>query len=435
MRALLIATYEMGRQPFGLASPAAWLRRAGWEIECADVSRNPLTTEALGQADWIGFYLPMHTATRLALQLLPRVKQAAPGTRLCAFGLYAPIHGDTLRAAGIDAVLGPEFESELVDFARAHSPAQPATVLPRLRFAVPDRSGLPSLDQYACLEMPDGTARVSGYTEASRGCKHRCRHCPIVPVYNGQFRIVDAATVAADIRQQVECGAEHISFGDPDFLNGPRHALRVIEALHAEHPRLSFDVTIKVEHLLRHAALLPRLRECGCVLITTAVESFDDTVLAKLDKGHTEQDFLEALALTRRLGLALNPTFVAFTPWTTPRSFAHWGETIAALDLIEQVAPVQYGIRLLIPAGSRLLELGDAADWLGPYDPSGLSYEWRFNDPASEELCRRVQAVVAAGSRAKLSRRQIFADVFRRTAPDPAPQRATIPYLNEPWFC
>jgi radical SAM superfamily enzyme YgiQ (UPF0313 family) len=432
---LLIATYEMGRQPFGLASPAAWLRRAGIEVECADVSRAPLTAAALAQADTIGFYLPMHTATRLALQLLPRVRQAAPSARLCAFGLYAPIHADTLRAAGVNAVLGPEFESELVDFARAQLHAQPSTALPRLQFTLPDRSGLPPLEQYARLEMPDGGARISGYTEASRGCKHRCRHCPIVPVYNGQFRIVDAETVLADVRQQVERGAEHISFGDPDFLNGPRHALRVVEALHAEHTQLSFDVTIKVEHLLRHAALLPRLRECGCVLITTAVESFDDAVLAKLDKGHTQQDFLEVLALTRRLGLALNPTFVAFTPWTTPASFAHWGETIAAIDLIEHVAPVQYGIRLLIPAGSRLLELDDSAEWLGEYDPAGLSYAWKFNDAATEELCQRVQPAVAAGSRANHSRRQIFADVFHRTAPDPAPQRATIPYLNEPWFC
>ena len=33
MRALLISTYELGHQPFGLASPAAWLRRDDVEVQ------------------------------------------------------------------------------------------------------------------------------------------------------------------------------------------------------------------------------------------------------------------------------------------------------------------------------------------------------------------------------------------------------------------
>ena len=39
VRVALISTYEMGRQPFGLASPAAWLRRAGAQVTALDLSR------------------------------------------------------------------------------------------------------------------------------------------------------------------------------------------------------------------------------------------------------------------------------------------------------------------------------------------------------------------------------------------------------------
>lgn len=434
MRALLIGTYEMGRQPFGLASPAAWLRRAGWEVACADVSRQQLDASAVAAADLIGLYLPMHTATRLALALLPRLRTLAPHARIVAFGLYAPMNVGLLRAAGVNTVLGPEFEADL-----AAGATQPTPDLPHLAFAAPDRRALPPLSHYAHLHLPSGERRITGYTEASRGCKHHCRHCPIVPIYQGRFRIVPPDVVLADIRQQVAAGAQHITFGDPDFLNGPTHALRIIDALHREFPTLSFDATIKVEHLLQHAALLPRLRDAGCALITTAVESFDDAILAQLDKGHTAADFFRALALTRNLDLPLNPTFVSFTPWTTPASFRAMLAALAAHDLVGQVAPVQFGIRLLIPQGSRMLDLPDAAQWLGAFDPAALSYRWRPLDPAADALCSAVQDAVARAAKAKRSRDEVFAELAGLVGgvhlPAAAPVRATIPYLDEPWFC
>ncbi|MGH9414892.1 MAG: CUAEP/CCAEP-tail radical SAM (seleno)protein [Terriglobales bacterium] len=434
MRALLIGTYEMGRQPFGLASPAAWLRRAGWEVLCIDTSRQEMDDAAVGAADLIGLYLPMHTATRLALTLLPRLRALAPKARICAFGLYAPMNAALLRAAGADTILGPEFEADLV----AGVPGS-GTGIPRLQFTVPDRRGLPPLSAYAHLHLPSGEHRITGYTEASRGCKHQCRHCPIVPIYGGQFRIVAPDVVLADIRQQVEAGAEHITFGDPDFFNGPTHAMRIVEALHRDFPALSFDVTIKVEHLLHHSALLPRLRAAGCALITTAVESFDDAVLAKLDKGHTAADFFRALDLTRRESLPLNPTFVSFTPWTTVTSFRAMFEALVEHELVHQIASVQFGIRLLIPEGSRILELPDAPQWLGAFDAEALSYRWRAPEPEAGELCTRVQALVAQAAKARSTREETLAAVAGLTGgvrlPAPAAPRATIPYLDEPWFC
>src|SRR5204863_197754 len=114
--------------------------------------------------------------------------------------------------------------------------------LPRLQFLVPDRRGLPPLDRYATLQRSDGTRALVGYTEATRGCRHLCRHCPVVPMYGGQFRIVQPDVVLADIAAQVGAGAKHITFGDPDFLNGPTHARRIVRALHAAHPTITFDV-------------------------------------------------------------------------------------------------------------------------------------------------------------------------------------------------
>jgi hypothetical protein len=434
----------MGRQPFGLASPAAWLRAAGWEVGCVDVAKDKLSDTMVAGADLVGFHLPMHTATRLAAPLVRRVRSLSPSARLCAYGLYAPLNADWLRSLGVDAVFGGEFEEALVAFAQGGTPATAAASegrLPRMHFLVPDRRGLPPLSRYATLRMPDGSRRVVGYTEATRGCKHLCRHCPVVPVYNGQFRVVQASVVLADIEAQISAGAGHITFGDPDFLNGPAHALQVVEALHRRHPRVSYDVTIKIEHLLKHRDLLPRLPGTGCAFVTSAVESVDDRVLALLEKGHTRQDFVEAVRICRAAGLTLIPTFVAFHPWLTLHGYCDLLDTIEDLDLIDHVAPIQLAIRLLVTQGSRLLA-GSSDLQVGPFDPATLTFRWAHADPRVDCLQQEVSAIV--GARLNADRRIVFDEISRlarqragRAAGDtrPARHRATVPYLNEPWYC
>ena len=317
MPVLLISTYDLGRQPFGLASPAAWLRRAGIETDCVDVSREPLTDDTIRRASLIAFYLPMHTATRLATPAIERVRATNPAATLAAYGLYAPLNASWLRDRGVSQILGPEAEEELVRIASQSPIPDPQSPIPRLAFIQPDRTTLPPLQRYAALQMPDGSRRVAGATEATRGCKHLCRHCPIVPVYKGAFRVIPVETVLDDARALVAGGAQHISFGDPDFFNGPTHARRVVERLAEACPGVTYDVTIKIEHLLKHADMLPLLRDTGCLFVTSAVESIDPLVLTHLRKGHTREDFVRALALSRQAGVRLTPTFVPFTPWTT----------------------------------------------------------------------------------------------------------------------
>ena len=462
MRAVLISTFDLGRQPFGLASPAAWLRREGVDVRSLDLAKEKLDPEALRSADLVAFHLPMHTATRLAAPVIKNARAMNPSARICAYGLYAPLNAAFLRSLGVDDVLGGEFEADLTAIARdvacrtaggrsAGLEARPtadlkvhttSATLPRLLFLVPDRSGLPGLANYATLQFGDGTRRIVGYTEASRGCRHLCRHCPVVPIYNGQFRVVQADVVLADVAAQVAAGAEHITFGDPDFFNGPTHALRIVEALHAAHPALTYDVTIKVEHRLQHRELISRLRETGCLFVTSAVESLDDRVLALLEKGHTRRDFFEAAALCRAAGLTIVPTFVAFHPWLSLEGYCDLLDVLADLDLVGHVAPIQLAIRLLIPEGSRLLELEEVRRLVSAFDSRTLTYRWSHPDPRVDRLHEEVASTV--GAHLTCDRRALFDEIcgfayqragLGRPAPHPVRDRATVPYLNEPWYC
>jgi radical SAM superfamily enzyme YgiQ (UPF0313 family) len=419
-------------------------------VSCLDLSLQKLEPEILKGAGMVAIYVGMHTATRIAIEALPRIKQLAPKAHLCVYGLYAPMNEALLRGLGVSTVLGGELEPALLSLCqriRANGTAmpqsEPVTSLCKVRFEVPDRSGLPKLSRYAHLVLPDGSTRVAGFAEGSRGCKHLCRHCPVVPVYQGKFRIVPPDVVIEDIRQQVSEGATHISFGDPDFFNGPTHGLRLARALHEAFPEVTFDATIKIQHLIDHAELLPELRASGCLFITSAVEAVDDDILRLLDKHHTSRDFDRAVALTREAGIALAPTFVAFTPWTTLDGYIALLERLVELRLVESVPPVQLTIRLLVPEGSWLLKLPGFREKLMAFDPGLLGYPWRHSEPRVDRLQQELQALVARAEKEKLPRREVFAAIWRvaheaagRTAANFAGNLGSpIPRLSEPWYC
>jgi len=472
MKIVLISTYELGRQPFGLVSPAAWLRRRGHAVTCFDLTRQGLDSGAVREAELIAIYLPMHTATRLACKLIPSLLAQNPGVHVCCYGLYAPMNAEYLRSLGVGTILGGEFEGELVRLAerlsaeRAKAPSpqildavpswgaacctptvtsqmEPMISLERLQFEVPDRAGLAPIAKYAHLVVPGDGYRVVGSTEASRGCKHLCRHCPIVPVYNGVFRIVERDVVLADVRQQVAAGAQHISFGDPDFFNGIRHAMELVEAFHSEFPGVTYDVTIKIEHLRKHEQHLARLRDTGCLFVISAVESVDDGILERLDKRHTREDFLYVARKFGEMGMTLHPTFVPFTPWTSLEGYLDLLRVLAAEELIENVAPIQLGIRLLIPEGSRLLELEDLRSGVGAFDAESLVYPWRNADGRVDLLSETVQSIAAEADRKKESRALAFSRIWEAAhlaAGIDAPELRVkegreVPFLSEPWYC
>jgi Radical SAM superfamily/B12 binding domain len=427
MRVLLVSTYELGHQPLHVASPAAALHAAGHEVRCLDISVDPWDPSAVEWADRVAFSVPMHTAMRLAIRAAEAVKAARPDMPVCFYGLYAPVSRDLTLGRLADRVIAGEYEPGLVAWAGGAS-GGPEIDLGRGRFAVPARDLLPALDRYARLAV-DGEERLVGYVEASHGCVHMCRHCPVPTVYDGRIRIVGADTVIGDVEQLVAAGARHITFGDPDFLNGRKHSLAVVRAMHERFPELTFDCTVKVEHILEFPQVWPELARCGCLFVVSALESVNDEILARLDKGHTTRDAAHAIALLREHGIELRPSFLPFTPWTTPDDMKDLVRFVAEHDLVANVDPVQYAIRLLLPEGSLLLDHPDMTPHLGPYDPERLSWTWTSADPAVDELQAQLAVLAEDGS---LTYGRICSELGVEADAGPVEER---PRLTEPWFC
>ena len=424
MRVLLVSTYELGHQPLHIAAPAGALRRRGHDVRCLDLAVEDWDPALIDDVDAVAVSVTMHTATRLALQVAEAVGARVP---TCAYGLYAPA-----AASAFDRAIAGEYEDALVEWVE-HLGSGLTVHLGRGSAGLPARDLLPPLERYAKLAV-GGEEHLVGAVEASHGCASSCRHCPVPVVYDGRIRIVGEAAVLDDVAQLVALGARHVTFADPDFLNGVHHSMRVVRAMHERWPDLTFDVTTKIELLLRHRGVIGELASLGCLFVTTALECVDDDVLALLDKGHTAADAAEAVALLRDAGIEPRPSLLPFTPWTTLDSLVALVDFVADNDLAANVEPVHWSIRLLVPPGSLLLGRHDFDD----YDPGLLAHGW--TSPL-DDLQARIAALVeaAADEPAVETFRRVAAEIRADAglAPELGPLDPGLgrPRLTEAWFC
>ncbi len=456
---LLVSCYELGHQPFHLASLYAMLQQAGYAPAAVDTAVDTLTEEAMSRAQLVAISVPMHTALRLGQRIALRVRSINPSAHICFYGLYAFLNADYLLHDTIDSAIGGEYESPFLDLVAALEKGKIGIIpgvtthqfnsdpwIKRTPYIVPTRQHLPSPERYAHLET-NGTMRLAGYTETTRGCKHTCLHCPITPVYNGHFFAIPTEIVLADIRAQLEQGVRHITFGDPDFFNGPKHAIRITRALHDEFPGVTFDATIKIEHLLKHQHLLPELKSLGCAFIVSAVESLNDNVLRNLNKGHTAVDVAEAFDLMEQVGIPLRPSLMPFSPWETLESYITLLNFFEDRRLIEQIDPVHFSIRLLIPPGSALLASPDSKLWLRELDAAAFTYKWQHPDPRLDTLHQKVASLTEEADLAKSNTIETFFHIKALTlsiigkdlhVPEAVEHYGTpraLPHLTESWFC
>ena len=442
MNVLLLSSYELGRQPVHIASPAASLKQAGHDIRAVDTSLDELQTDDLDWAEAVAISVPMHTAKRIGDDLTVEISSYSKDLPVAHYGLYAGV-GDEDGSRLVDAVFEGEYEPGLIRWVSdlQNGNFVSARHTGRSEFVVPDRSVLPSLDRYAHLEYK-GESIVVGAVEASHGCRHRCRHCPIPVVYDGRMRVVPQDVVLGDIDRLVSFGARHITFGDPDFLNAPAHSVSILEQAHSSHPDITFDATVKVEHILRHIDLWPRLAEQNLLFVVSAFESVDEATLDILDKGHTVDDMVLATETLRDSGIHVRPTWLPFVPWTKPHHVASLLRFITDNDLVSATDPVQLAIKLLIPEGSLLEDHPAVTPHLIRYDAEALTWQWSFAEPDVAVLHKELSAIAADASECGQEATPTLQAIWKTTAArldleiGALPQNGVdTPRLTESWFC
>ena len=196
-------------------------------------------------------------------------------------------------------------------------------------------------------------------------------HSVLAPFFS-EKKIID------DISNQIELGAAHISFNDPDFFNGPKHSLKILEKLNNEFPSVTYDSTIKVEHIIKYKDYFKELNNSNMLFVISAFETTNDLVLEILQKNHTAKDLNEAIEISKLNNIDIRPTWMPFTPWTETSDLHNIIKLIEKFQLRETVDPIQLTIKLLIPKHSLIIHRPEIKKYLGRYDVESFSYSWSY---------------------------------------------------------
>ena len=277
--------------------------------------------------------------------------------------------------------------------------------------------------------------------ETTYGCKHECTHCPVPIEFNGSFKTFGIEKITQDVANQVEAGAKHISFNDPDFFNGPKHALKILELLNTQHPDITYDSTIKVEHILKYPEYFRELKDLNMLFVISAFETTNDLVLEILKKNHTYKDLRDAVEVSIKNNIDIRPTWMPFSPWTEIDDLTNIITLIEDYKLRETVDPIQLTIKLLIPKNSLILNRPEIKEYLLDYDPASFSYSWNYKNTALDNIQNELFTYVLQNESADEYRQYLgLVKILEKhsgkslLSTEKYNQRV-VPKLSETWFC
>ena len=428
MKILLLSFYDLGKQPKIISELYKKLDNGSNQIDIVDYSIEEKNL-TLDNYDVLGIYASMHTASVLAEQYLRDRKLP---NKLFVFGLYANVFSEMFsNFQSIHSFDSDELESLLeVQLNPNYS----------FKHSVPDRTILPSITDYS--HIVDGSNNlIAGSVETTYGCKHECTHCPVPIEFKGMFKTFGTEKIITDVTNQVEEGAKHISFNDPDFFNGPKHALKILQLLNEKHPSITYDSTIKVEHILKYPDYFQELKNLNMLFVISAFETTNDHVLNILQKNHSFNDLNKAVELSLENKIDIRPTWMPFSPWTEQNDLISIIKLIENYKLRETVDPIQLTIKLLVPKNSLILKRPEMKEYLLDYDPSSFSYAWKYKFPNIDNIQNELFTyVLQHESENEYAQYLGLVDILESHTNETLLNserysQRIVPKLSETWFC
>lgn len=401
---VLVSIFEGGYQPLNALTGLAALRRAGHETDFIDAYVEGVDLERLGRYDTVIFPVPLFDSLMSAVQVCNDLERVGSRAERVMFGQYATINAPYLSSRYADHVVTGEWEVPLVSlmdrkrgstepvinvYSRGAEPELPVG-MQKLRgtMARPMREVAPHLSKYPQPHLTRllGEEKIVGGLELTRGCHHKCTYCSVYAAYDGKVVLGDIDLVIEDIDALVDQGMEHLTFIDAEFFNATRRSFEALARIHARHPRLTYDFTTRVDHILDNRDRFREMYDQGVRVITSALEFPKDEVLRQVQKEVTVEDLATAVGIVQRSGIALNPTFIMFNPWVGLEDFARFHDFLVETRMEDVVDPVQYETRLHLYKGSPLLR-NETIRALR-LEEREFNFEWFHPDPRVDELFR-----------------------------------------------
>lgn len=221
------------------------------------------------------------------------------GTKIIVTGDLAVFQKDKILKWKIDGVLLSFVSS---DFKQFMSSKKSEKVLGQEGFNKPKISyPVPIHEIFKGYKNPFSQEFVSIFS--SFGCPSKCSFCH---AWNFGFRLRDLENLCEEIEYVKSLGINHIYFRDATINTNIEHLENLCNILK------KFDVKwncfARPDNLKKD--ILKLMKDAGCILIQFGVESSDDRVLKKIEKGITTKDIEDAFKNCTEVGIDTSAHFI-----------------------------------------------------------------------------------------------------------------------------
>ena len=162
----------------------------------------------------------------------------------------------------------------------------------------------------------------------STWCPYGCSYCPFART---PYRVRDAGDVLRNLGDVRALGLRQVHFADWTFAVDRRQATRLLQGMIAADFGFTWSCNSRVDLMSRE--LMDLMKRAGCDLIEFGVESGNQGILDRYDKGTTIEEIRRAFTWARELEIPTLATFVLGLPGETRASLQQ------TLDLALEIEP------------------------------------------------------------------------------------------------
>ncbi len=126
--------------------------------------------------------------------------------------------------------------------------------------------------------------------QTKRGCPNRCIYCIVPNIEGSTVRLRNPAEIADEMENLAASGIKRIFLADSEFNYPIEHAMACCEEFIARRmaDKLTWQAYASPGHF--NADLARRMKEAGCDLLITTLDSGDDAILERLGKPFRRED-------------------------------------------------------------------------------------------------------------------------------------------------
>ena len=212
------------------------------------------------------------------------------------------------------------------------------------------------------------------------GCPFRCRFC-IMSNLGFKFRSVE--NVIAELKHIKSLGINEIYFDDQTFGVNRIRAKELCNAMLANDLQMKWSCFSRVD--LMDEEVLLEMKNAGCHTIMFGVESSNEEILRKYEKGFTIAQVEKTFALCRKLGIRTLATFMLGFPEESEES------VINTIEFSKRLNPDYAAFNVPVPRAATQLRKEEVSaglipDVLLPLDQTGSFVEISTKQIPAERL-------------------------------------------------